>query len=174
MSSNSFKYGPSLTTHGINAHKSIQHRAPNVLFSISRSRNGNVVVYEGITKNKKIIGVDAYWLNIDPVFKAKARKRGITHDREGLSVFDRIAYGYSLESNKNGSKVLKLRQCPEHKLLLMYHNGQARAYGRFQNNDIMISHIHVIEDGKLWPSVTSVMIYGKEPKTGKEMNYRLR
>lgn len=73
--------------------------AQNILFFIARSKNKNLVIYEG-----KVSGdghsfdtakaVDVYWLDLDPEYQAAKRKKGVTSDKEELNLVEKqFAYG---------------------------------------------------------------------------------
>lgn len=95
-----------------------KYNSPHILFFISRSKNANIVVYEGKldsatgqldSKNPVIV----YWLDIDPAYVKKNRSKGITSDRSELNTLENnFAYGLSSKpysgnetKNNNGYKV---------------------------------------------------------------------
>eukprot|EP00823_Brevimastigomonas_motovehiculus_P009327 TRINITY_DN89_c0_g1_i1.p1 TRINITY_DN89_c0_g1~~TRINITY_DN89_c0_g1_i1.p1 ORF type:complete len:200 (-),score=69.65 TRINITY_DN89_c0_g1_i1:183-743(-) len=96
----------------------------NVMFIIARSKNLNIVVYEGMAKDSKLDPknpIDAYWLNIDPAYVAETRKKGVKTDRTELIAIERWwAYGVSADPVKNvaGRYQLKLVALPDRKCFL--------------------------------------------------------
>lgn len=89
---------------------------------ISRSKNANLVVYEALTGGPSTpstsldpanvesedsapvpapptcLGLDAYWLDVDPEYVAKNRAKGKSSDRDELNFIERrMAYGVSCE-----------------------------------------------------------------------------
>jgi hypothetical protein len=73
----------------------------NVLFTISRSKNLNMVVYEALldpkTGGKSFVeagAVDVYWLDLEPSYRKKNRDGGQLHDRADLIWIEKWkAYG---------------------------------------------------------------------------------
>lgn len=70
---------------------------PNIAFIVERSKNKNIVVYEGLVKDGKIDPakpLDVYWLDIDPVNVKNNRAKGQKHDRSELGMIEsKMAYG---------------------------------------------------------------------------------
>jgi hypothetical protein len=73
----------------------IRKLCPGVFNTMSRSKNGNVVVYEAILDphNLSIVSLDQYWLHLDPSSRQKNLKHG--HDRKAFNILDR--YGFDLQ-----------------------------------------------------------------------------
>jgi hypothetical protein len=62
---------------------------PSVFLVISRSMNGNVIVYEAILNKKRdIVKIDSYWLEVDTKFKQKARQKKKETDRVELNLIE--------------------------------------------------------------------------------------
>ena len=60
-----------------------------------------------------------YWLDIDPAYQAKNRKKGIMTDRSGLNMIEKkLAYGITCTDNGNGSYNVKLVAFPNRPLSL--------------------------------------------------------
>lgn len=78
----------------------LMKKNPNVLFTICRSCNLNVVVYEAIVDKKHTKRLHAekpvyiYWLNLEAKYAQAARKKKQPHDCDELSFPERkLAYG---------------------------------------------------------------------------------
>lgn len=78
---------------------------PTICLYIERSKNANIVVYEAridgegaAAKLQTPDALDAYWLDRDPEYQAKARAKGKNDDREDLNMLERnFAYGVSCD-----------------------------------------------------------------------------
>jgi len=75
---------------------------PNICLYMERSKNANLVVYEGLLERDGSVRsgangpLDAYWLDIDPLNQAAARKAGKQDDRSELIYIEKkMAYGVS-------------------------------------------------------------------------------
>lgn len=84
----------------IKVYQDMKKKIPNLIFLIERSKNKNVVVYEGIlTAPGKLNAekpVDVYWQDIDPAYVAANRKAGKMDDRSDLNMIEsQFAYGVS-------------------------------------------------------------------------------
>ena len=104
MSSN---YQPELTEEQIRSNT-------NVLFTIARSKNKNLVVYEANLNTEKTFfsnenAIHVYWMAIDPEYVKAARQAGRNSDREELNYVEQtMAYGASTTPVHNNHSELKV------------------------------------------------------------------
>lgn len=81
----------------------LKESAPNALFYIARSKNKNMVVYEVNLRDGAVVADDpvlVYWMDVDPEYRAKNRKNGVTSDRSDLNFMEKsMAYGVSGSKN---------------------------------------------------------------------------
>ena len=77
----------------------LRQTSPNVLFVIGRSKNLNIVVYEGKVSGTEMDSkepVIVYWLDLDPAYQKQKRDKGVTSDRLELNYIEKtMAYGLS-------------------------------------------------------------------------------
>ena len=89
-------------TTGLNAVSDILAANKNIFTVIARNNNGNVVVYEALLNDRKqLIGIDVYWLDLDPAFRRKARSQNRHTDRVALTKMDRFGYGMQVIRKKS-------------------------------------------------------------------------
>jgi hypothetical protein len=85
---------------------------PNTVLFIQRSKNQNVVCYEASPDRQAALedpkkAMVGYWMDIDPEYVAKARKKGKKDDRDELSALEhKFAYGYDCAQRKEISSDL--------------------------------------------------------------------
>ena len=68
----------------------LRENNPNIFLVTVRSLNGNVVVYEVVVKNKKITGIEFYWLNLEPSYRASKSLR------EECNFLEKKVFGYQI------------------------------------------------------------------------------
>ena len=112
------------------AYSSIYADKTSNLFVIERSKNANVVKYDAVlTEDGKINAktpIDAYWL-------LYAYKNG---EREELSAFDKKAYGFKVEYNKETNNFdFVLKAVKEKPMILGLYDGVAKVVIKINNID---------------------------------------
>jgi hypothetical protein len=135
---------------------------PNVFGVFVRNKNGNLVVIEAIVSNQGLAAIDAYWLDLEPSYRAAARKKGRIHDRDELNFFDRKAYGYSSRKVDNYTMDMTFRQLPGRSIrVVMSHHHGVKAYCEIAGQQCRLHYIYVHDNRKLIPSVEYIRVYGK-------------
>jgi hypothetical protein len=138
------------------------------LFTVERSVNANVVVYEAVHGSdgrldpKKPVRV--FWL-----MKAE-------DGRElGLNFFERIrAYGIDATRNREpGTFLLKTRAFPGRSLLLREREGCAEVLTEIDGKSAVLSRVFVSATKGLFPSVAYVDVFGTDSETGFALSERL-
>jgi len=144
--------------------------------------NGNVVVYEGMLKDKELDPkkpIDVYWLDIDPDYVKAARKAGRNHDRQELSYIDTtMAYGATPEllANKKGVKSiykLKLVALPDRDVsMAVDDNGLPKTTITLNKNvECYLKEVFVETKSNFigFPTVVSVTLTGSDKNTGEKV-----
>jgi len=110
---------------------SLRASNPNILFIISRSKNGNLVVYEAKLTNGQLDPnnpVEVYWMDVDPEYVQKRIKAGKTSDRTELNTLEKqFAYGLSSESLGGGRYKITLVALKERPVVVFVENGKPKA-----------------------------------------------
>lgn len=124
---------------GISAIPLIKRACPNVFMCFTRTKNGNVIVFEALPDK-----IDAYWLDLEPSYRKAARERGRLHDRDEFGHLDHYAYGFTARKLTETSWEMKMRQLPKHPILVRRApNGAVRAFVRHENKEVQIEFVHV-------------------------------
>lgn len=142
---------------GLEAVPHIRARYPRVFGCLVRSHNGNVVVMEGLVSANELTGIEFFWLDLEPEYRARARRDGKTHDRDEFSTLDHYAYGFSaVRVSPNHFKVT-LKQLPDHTLDVKYEPRlqQVRAYYR-DRYCLQYIKVQTTPRWPLYPSVQKV------------------
>lgn len=153
----------------------------NIAFIIERSKNKNVVVYEGKVGEDGALNaaepLGVYWLDIDPEYVAKARASGKTDDRVELNFLERTAaYGCSAKpAEAAGEYRIHMVALPSRDLTLYLKDGKPRARIVINGKDCDLFKIH-IESQDRWvgpPKVLYAEIHGDDCETGEPRVERL-
>lgn len=155
----------------------ILEEAPNVFCVVCRRRNGNVVLYEGLSQGGAL-NVDHYWLELEPSYMERARAAGRGHDRCEMTKLDNIAYGYEAKSLKPGEKIqLTLQQLPNHPFIVTKRrkNGKDRvdAFIRVKNRLLKVHWVWIEDDGNLWPRVSYIDLHCEDARQGGKVVERI-
>ena len=129
------------------------------LFRIERSKNANVVVYEG-TKSalSKKDPISASWILLA---KDGARQR--------LTFFEKVlAYGFEVElADDAETAALRLKALKGRALKVLKRAGQLVAIGKIGGSDAVLQRVYVTTDESgAVPSVTSIELFGVDAETG--------
>lgn len=156
----SFESGSIIHKHGVAAMKDIYKIKPNVFLMIDRRLNGNLVVYEAVVAQGAMEKIDVYWLDLDPKYKARARKRGRMHDRDEFCKMDHYAYGITVTHQAKTMWEFHFKRFPSQKFSVrLEQDGNTRCYTQIDDVEHKVHHVH-IEDkpalGFLWPTVAYV------------------
>lgn len=157
---------------------------PNVLFFIARSKNKNIVVYEGMLNAagngfNTDKACDVYWLDIDPEYQAAARKKGKMDDRVELGTIEKkFAYGVTpeLDSSKKNTYNLKLVALPERTaIMFLDESGKLRAQMQVNGKyvDVVSVYVNAVDRTLQLPKVMYVDIAGNDPATGEPVFERI-
>lgn len=145
---------------------------PNILFIIERSVNKNIVVYEGIIKNGQFVDNNpciVYWMDIDPEFVAKARKKGKTSDRVELNILEKnMAYGLRSVPNGDGTYQITLMAFPDRIITLrVSEEGTPVAIVDINGTRARLNKIYVKCTYKMFglPNVKYIYLEGTDLKT---------
>ncbi len=133
------------------------------LFVIERSKNANVVKYDAVLNGDGKINekspIDAYWL-------LYAYKNG---EREELSAFDKKAYGFKVEYNKETNNFdFVLKAVKDKPMILGLYDGVAKVVIKINNIDCFLNKVYIeSKDGALGiPKVSYYELFGSDVKTG--------
>ena len=150
---------------------------------IQRSKNLNVVVYDGTTvpspehggrKLDPAAPIDAYWLDIDPAYQAKNRAKGKADDREELNFIDRWqAYGCKPKNIEALTAEVEFVALPKKDIRLTLEKdsatGEMVPVTRTTFNGVancVLERIWVESDESGWiPSVKYIDMFGLHPDT---------
>jgi hypothetical protein len=138
------------------------------LFFIQRSKNANEVHYDArVTQDGTLDPkdpVDGYWLN-----KAE------DGSRRSISAIQRIAYGYDVDPNGDGTWTMKLKAFPDRKLKLHRVNGRWRAEVPIAGKLAYMTKLYVATDESgLIPRVLFVDVYGEEVASGAPVREHIK
>ena len=131
------------------------------LFFIQRSKNVNEVHYDArVTKEGTLDPknpVDGYWLN-----KAE------DGSRSPISLLQRIAYGFDVDANGDGTHRMKLKAFSDRPLTLVRVNGRWRAQVTISGKQAYMTKLYVATDESgVMPKVLYVDVFGEETGSGK-------
>ena len=158
--------------------QSEQLEKATIAFVIERSLNKNVVVYEGLIddttgKLKEDKPMDVYWLDLDPAYVEKNRKKGKMHDRDELNYIDKtMAYGISFKpvpDQDDESYEVTLVALPSKKVILKLVDGLPKAITDINGKKCYMENIYV-ETKQGWtglPKVVHVLVKGKTVDGGE-------
>lgn len=137
------------------------------LFFIQRSKNANEIHYDArVTSNGALDAkdpIDAYWLR-----KATDNSRG------PIGVFQKMAYGYDVDKNADGTYKMKLTAFKKRPLTLVRVNGKWRAQVMIAGKDAYLNHLYIATDESgVIPKVLYVDVFGEETSGGKPVTERL-
>jgi len=159
---------------GLSAVPFVHKLNPRVFCVYARNRNENLAVFEGILNSKnELVGIDHYWLLLEHSFLVESRAKGIQHDREEMTTFDDIAYGYSNTVLKPGVKHrVVMKNLKSHPLIVVADKkGGVDAYVSMGTSNkkrlCLLKHVWVEDNGKRWAKVKYVDIFGKDVRTGE-------
>jgi hypothetical protein len=129
---------------------------PNKLFFIQRSKNANEVHYDARVLGDGTLDpktpVDGYWWN-----KAE------DGSRNGISLIQRIAYGFDCDPASGGTWTMKLKALPDRPLTLMRVDGKWRARTTISGQQAYLEHLYVkTDESGLIPKVVYVDIFGDD------------
>lgn len=98
----------------------IQAQCPRVFLCVTRSKNGNIFCYEAVLNahTGHLEGVQSFWLDLEPSYKAAARQRGRPHDRDEMSRFDTVAYGFTFKPLTAHTGSFRMDRAPEHEMFV--------------------------------------------------------
>jgi hypothetical protein len=130
------------------------------LFFIQRSKNANEVHYDArVTKDGALDPkdpVEGYWLN-------KAEGGG----RSSITVLQRIAYGFDVDANGDGTWKMKLKAFSERPLTLVRVNGRWRGRTTIAGKQAYMTRLYVATDESgVMPKVLYVDIFGEDAGSG--------
>jgi hypothetical protein len=133
---------------------------PQKLFFIQRSKNANEVHYDArVTKDGQLDPnnpVDGYWLN-----KAE------DGSRSGISLLQRIAYGYDVEPTGNGTYALKLKAFKERPMWIVKAGGRFRVQTTIAGKPAFMDRLYVATDESgVFPKVLYIDVFGEDMTTG--------
>jgi len=130
------------------------------LFFIQRSKNANEVHYDarvnadGSLDAKNL--VDGYWLN-----KAE------DGSRQAITIIQKIAYGWSVEANGNGTHLLKLKAFPDRALTLLRVGGRWRAQMAIAGKPAYMTRLYIATDESgAVPKVAYIDLFGEDARSG--------
>ena len=163
----------------------------DIALYIQRSKNGNVVVYDVKSVPNVATGraldaaepIDAYWLDIDPAYRAKARAAGKTSDRDELGWLDKWkAYGVSTSDVQAQNATVQFVALPSKATrLTLERDSVGNNYVpmiRCNINGVencVLERIWVESDESGWfPSVVYIDLFGLHPTTLQPITERLR
>ena len=152
-------YNPKSKECGIKAIDSIKQEVPLICLIISRFLNGNLVVYEVITKHNCIERIDMYWLDLDPAYRKESKSHRV---RCELSMLDRKVYGFTVSQKLSPYKwKIFFNKLPNEKLYVTLKNKKA-VMTTLDGKEIQYFHINGKKRFSIIPSISSVVIYFKK------------
>jgi hypothetical protein len=156
---------------------------PNICIYIERSKNANLVVYEGIfTKDGTLdpkVPLHPYWLDIDPGTRAEARKKGKMDDRSELNYLEKkMAYGVSSKEQENTPGVFDVDfvAISNRALTLRTHtpSGLPIVVGPINGRDCIFEKIYVKSIERFpMPKVEYVDLFGYDASTMERVTERV-
>ena len=142
---------------------------PKELFRIERSKNANVVVYEGNAGSQTPIDTDhpvsASWLLL-----------ASTGKRAGLNFLEKLlAYGFEARSVEKGQRAtLTLKALRGRPLKVVQRDGCLAAIGSIDGAQAVLKRVFVTTDERgATPKVTGIELFGVDAVTGAERTEKL-
>jgi hypothetical protein len=137
------------------------------LFFIQRSKNANEVHYDArVTKDGSLDPknpVEGYWLN-----KAE------DGSRNGISLIQRVAYGFDTEPTGNGTYALKLKAFKERPMWVVKSGARWRVQTAIAGKQAFMNRLYVATDESgIIPKVLYVDVFGEEMATGAAIQERI-
>jgi Domain of unknown function (DUF4833) len=142
---------------------------PERLFFIQRSKNADEVHYDArVTADGTLDPggpVDGYFLN---------KGTGGSWTRADLTVFQKMAYGWSTEPTGNGTYALKLRAFKERPIWVVKVNGKWRAQTTIAGRSAYMDKLYVATDESgIMPKVLYVDVFGEDAASGAALTEHL-
>jgi hypothetical protein len=158
---------------GLSAVDVVLREKPSVFCVFVRRKNGNLVVLEAKTQPGQLLGVDSYWLDLEPSYRVAARKAGRVSDRVELGLLDSV-YGFACERTSPSTLRLRMNQFHALPLLVQLHgDGTCSAQIMIANQTCRLHHIYVHDNTRLGiPYVEYVEVFGTNPQ-GATLSQRL-
>jgi hypothetical protein len=145
----------------------VKREVRSVFACIARNTNGNIVVMEATRAR----GIELYWLDLEPSYKASARKKGRNHDRDTFAYLDHVAYGYTLVYSTADSYTIRMKQMPQHLVnIRLEADGVTRAFVDYEHDTYLLDFIYVNYRN---PASCDVNVYVIDPKTGKRRTIKV-
>ena len=153
------KHNDFIKEEGESAVPRIYKKNRNVFLVITRTYNGNVVVYESILDSKRTISkLDTFWLDIDNKYQQKARKRKKPHDRVELNTIEKYGFGINV-LNKNGKKwEFNFKQFKTQTFSVEVHDTGVSCFTVLNGKRYKVHHLHIESSSTmLIPTVKKVV-----------------
>jgi hypothetical protein len=157
--------------------------SPNMLFILKRSKNGNLVCYEGmLDEDGKSLAVkqpvDVYWMDVDPAYVKKARAKGRESDRVDLNYMEKtMAYGLSAKAidGEAGAYTIKLVAFGDRAIKVYLKEGKIIAEMTVSGQQCNLQCIDITSvERTLRPAkVVHVDLYGENLETGELITERI-
>jgi Domain of unknown function (DUF4833) len=137
------------------------------LFFILRSKNANEVHYDARVAADGTLDrddpVDVYWL-----------QKAEDGSRRAVTAIQKIAYGWSIDANGNGTYTMRLKAFPEQPLTLIRVKGRWRAQVAVAGKQAYMSRLYVATDESgVLPKVLYIEIFGQEVSSGAAIQERI-
>jgi hypothetical protein len=137
------------------------------LFFIQRSKNANEVHYDArvakdgaLDKKEPVVG---YWIN-----KAEDNSRG------PITLVQRIAYGFDVSDNGNGTYAMSMKALPDRKITITKVNGKYRGQTTIGGKPAYLKRLFVkADDSSMMPTVIYVDLFGEEVNGGAAITERI-
>jgi hypothetical protein len=138
------------------------------LFFIQRSKNANEVHYDAhVTRDGALDPndpVEGYWLN-----KAE------DGSRSGITLIQRVAYGYDVQATGNGTYALKLKAFSERPMWIVKNGTRWRVETYISGQQAYMDRLYVATDESgVFPKVLYVDVFGVDMATGKPVTERIK
>lgn len=142
----------------------------NVFLVLTRSLNGNVIVYKLVTENHKITDLKFHWLNLDPKYRDK-----YPYQQE-CNILEKQVFGFKVLSKSD--KLWQIRFNRFDKKLMsvsLTNNLQAKSFLYLDKSRVEISNLHVECRLNLLsiPRVYHVDIHGVNAR-GHKIKHRIK
>jgi hypothetical protein len=163
----------SIPTKGLQAVPEIMSANSNVFLVIARRKNGNVMVYEAVlNKSREITGIDSYWLDLEPSYQRKSRKKGKKDDREELSVLDHFAYGIKVIQHISKTRWEVMFKQYSQKMIIVVCSTGVSLYRKGKNKNLQKVESFFLHDRailNLLPTVDSIDVASYDLRTNKKL-----
>jgi hypothetical protein len=152
-----------INVSGQSAVPTVLERCPFAAMCITRRLNGNLVVLQvGPETKGKQLEPELFWLDVDPSYQQKARKKGNTCDRVAFGKMDYFAYGISVLHRHSSRKFdFTFKQFDTRLFTAITTDKGSRCYMRSNGLLAEINHMHLHDKVGLVPSVEYVELRGK-------------